>query len=100
MPNVRQAMFPYALNRNPDKTWTLVNRKYKPVGVITTDWAEYDDPRHKVTAKLTQAKLKKLDIDGIGEGDMIYLYNDATNLEQGGSNLKSYLDKLAILITL
>lgn len=100
MPNIRQAIFPYGLQKNDDGSWTFFNRKYKPVGVVTQDWAEYDDPRHKLPVQLTKAQLQKLDVEGKGDGDTIYLYDDATNPERGGSALRAYLDRLAILLTI
>lgn len=100
MVNARKGMFPYCLHKNEDGTWTFLNRKYKPLGVVSEEWAEYDDPRHKLSVRLTPAKLKKLDWKGTGEGNPIFLYDDASNPQRGGKALQDYLEKLAILITL
>ena len=100
MTTLRQTMFPYALERNSDGTWTLLNRKYKPLGVVSEEFAEYDDPRHKIAAKLTKAHLKKLDHKGLGEGNRIFLYDDGSSPYHGGKKLEDYLAKLAILIKL
>lgn len=101
MPNIRQAMFPSGMEKNPDGTWTLFNRKYKPVGVVTREWAEWDDPRHKIALKgLGPATLAKLDWRGEGSGDRIYFYNDASNPELSAANLTAYFDRLKVLIKL
>lgn len=101
MPNMRQAMFPYGMAKNPDGTWTLFNRKYKPVGVTSSEWAEWDDPRHKISVKgLGPSKLAKLDCHGVGSGDRIYFYNDGSNPELSAANMTAYLAKLKILIGL
>ena len=101
MPNVRQAMFPYGMAKNPDGTWTLFNRQYKPVGVTTPEWAEWDDPRHKITLKgLGPATLAKLDCRGNGVGDRIYFYNDGCNPGLSSDHLAAYFARLKILIGL
>jgi hypothetical protein len=98
-PNVRQALFPYGMQRNPDGSWTFFNRNYKPVGVISDDYLEWDDPRHKMKLKgLGPAKLAKLDVHGQGTGDRIHFYNDGTNPENSAADMRAYLDKLKILL--
>lgn len=99
--NVRQAFFPYGMARNQDGSWTLFNRMYKPVGVVSEDWADWDDPGHKLKIKgLSAAKLAKLDVHELGTGNQIYFYNDEFNPEASASNLNLYLKKLAVLIGL
>jgi hypothetical protein len=62
MEEVRRVMFPYGMAKNPDGTWTLFNRKYKPVGTISCEWEEWDTPRHKMKFKaLRQPTLAKLE---------------------------------------
>lgn len=51
MTEVRGLMFPYGMAKNKDGTWTLFNRKYKPTGVISQEWEEWDTPRHKMKLK-------------------------------------------------
>jgi hypothetical protein len=100
-PNVRQSMFPYGMAKNPDGSWTFFNRHYKTLGTITRDWSEWDDPKHKLQIKgLGPATLKKLDIDGKGEGDRIYFYDDGSNPENGKAQMDAYLQRLRILIGL
>lgn len=100
-PNVRQAMFPYGMAKNPDGSWTFFNRKYKTLGTITKDHSEWDDPKHKMfLTGLGPAKLKKLDIHGSGEGDRIYFYNDGSIPTSSEANMKAYMAKLKLLMNL
>jgi hypothetical protein len=101
MPELRKLMFPYGIEKNPDGSWTVFNRQYKPVGVVTRDHAEWDDPRHKVRLKgLGPAKLRKLDIRGEGASDRIYFYNDATVPTSSAEGMARYLEKLKLLMSL
>jgi hypothetical protein len=101
MPNPRQSIFPYGMSRNSDGTWTFFNRDYKPVGVVTNDWAEWDDPKHKLAIKgLGPATLRKLSYDGQDREGRIYFYDDGSNPELSPANLTAYLNKLKILLGL
>lgn len=105
-PNVRQAMFPYGMAKNPDGSWTFFNRHYKPLGTITGDWAEWDDPRHKMfLTGVGPTKLAKLSYTGKHDDDShnderVYFYNDMSNPELSKANMDAYLEKLRILIGL
>ncbi|AYD01749.1 hypothetical protein [Neorhizobium sp. NCHU2750] len=100
-PNVRQAMFPYGMAKNPDGSWTFFNRKYKTLGTVTKEHSEWNDAKHKMfLTGLGPAKRKKLDIHGVGDGDRIYFYNDATIPTSSDANMKAYLAKLRLLMSL
>ena len=101
MPSAGQILFPYGMAKNTDGSWTFFNRKYKPVGVMSADWVEWDDPRHKMRLKgLGPATLAKLDYRGEGTGDRIYFYNDGCIPDRSPENLKAYLAKLKIVLGL
>ncbi len=97
-------MFPYGMEKNDDDTWTLFNRNYKPVGVVSTEWREWrewNNPDHKINLKgLTERRLLSLDVNCIGEGSRIYFYNDATNPENSAKDMNAYFDKMKILMVL
>jgi hypothetical protein len=98
---MRRFMFPYGMSRNSDGSWTLFNRQYKPVGVVDSEWADWDDPRHKMKVKgLGPATLAKLDYKGEGAGDRIYFYNDGCIPTRSSKDMKSYLTRLEILMKL
>ena len=99
--NPRQALFPYGMQKNPDGSWTFFNRNYKPVGVLTGEWAEWDDPRHKMFLKgLGPATLARLSYSGKVEGDRIHFYNDGCNPELSDAYMDAYLKKLRIVLGL
>jgi len=101
MPSARQILFPYGMAKNTDGSWTFFNRKYKPVGVMSADWVEWDDPRHKMRLKgLGPATLAKLACKGDGVGDRIYFYDDGCIPGQSPEATAAYLDKLKIIIGL
>ena len=100
----REVMLPYAMLKHPDRTWTFLNRRYKPVGLATYQHCDYEDSKYRLRLKgLGAATLKKLDIRGTGIPDdegMIWLYKDRTNPSLSRENFKSYLDKFRLLMSL
>ncbi|MCA1748725.1 MAG: hypothetical protein LC634_04060 [Sphingomonadales bacterium] len=101
MAEVRRSMFPYGMAKNPDGSWTLFNRQYKPLGVISKEWEDWDDPKHKMLLKgLGPATLAKLDWRGDGADERIYFYNDGCIPTDSSKDMKSYLAKLEILMKL
>lgn len=98
---VRNLMFPYGMAKNPDGSWTLFNRRYKPVGVISNEWEEWDTPRHKMKLRgLGPATLARLDYSGQGTGDRIYFYDDGCVPTRSPEHMERYLGKLQILMPL
>ncbi|MBL0115814.1 MAG: hypothetical protein IPP45_10605 [Sphingomonadales bacterium] len=101
MSEIRRVVFPYGMEKNPDGTWTLFNRQYKPVGVISNEWEDWDNPRHKMRLKgLRRPTLAKLDWRGDGTKDRIYFYNDGCVPTHSAKHMASYLEKLRILMAL
>jgi hypothetical protein len=100
-PNVRQAMFPYGMARNSDGSWTFFNRNYKTLGTISEDWADWDDPRHKMLLRgLDPSTMAKLNHEGVGKGGRIYFYDDGCNPENSAVDMDDYLERMRILIGL
>lgn len=94
-------MFPYGMAKNADDTWTLFNRRYKPVGVISKQWEEWDAPKHKMKLKgLEPSTLAKLDHRGDGTGGRIYFYSDGSVPTDSAKDMSNYLAKLKILMGL
>jgi len=68
---------------------------------MSKEWVEWDDPQHKMKLKgLGPATLAKLDCRGEGVGDRIYFYNDGCVPDHSPANMKAYLTKLKILLSL
>ena len=102
MAELRKLLFPYGMAKNADGTWTFFNRRYKPVGIVGNDWAAWDVPEHKVRFKRQPrvSTLEKLDVHGKGDGERIYFYNDECVPTRSAPAMKSYLDKLQLLLAL
>lgn len=101
MPSVRQAIFPYGMARNADGSWTFFNRQYKPVGVVSDEWAEWDDSRHKVWLKgLTEAVKVSLNANTSGPDGHIYFYHDGSVPEASAANMRAYMERLGLLLRL
>lgn len=102
MIELRRMLFPYGMAKNPNGTWTFFNRQYKPVGVHTEDWAEWQVPEHSVKFKRQPsiATLRKLDVHGEGTGDRIYFYNDGSVPTRSAATMKAYLTKLETIMKL
>jgi hypothetical protein len=101
MPDFRQAMLPYGMEKNPDGSWTFFNRKYKPIGLISDEWEDWDVPQHRMKFKgLGSATRRKLDIHGDGSQDRIYFYNDGSVPTYSARDMERYLAKLKILMGL
>jgi hypothetical protein len=75
---------PYCLQQVSEDRWVILNRKYKPVGMTTSDWVDYE--AHAVPLKLTAARIARLSWEGSdryvpcrtsenGRTKAIYLYN-------------------------
>lgn len=95
---------PYALEPNPDGSWVVLNRRYKPCGVTASGWVEYDDPRHSVRLPgLTRKRAAALDIDGGRDGDWprrFWLFNDETAPWRSDAAMAAYLARLTALMRL
>ncbi|WP_298984033.1 hypothetical protein [uncultured Roseibium sp.] len=98
---IRKAMFPYGMSKNEDGSWTLFNRDYKPLGVVSKDWEDWDDERHKVRLNgLGPATLAKLGVPGNVIPNRVYFYEDASVPTRSKKNMDEYFEKLKILIRL
>jgi hypothetical protein len=97
----RAIFLPYCLQKQPDGTYAVLNREYKPVGFKTRDVIKYSDYPVCVKIKgLTPAKAVKLSNNGSKDLDTIFLYNDVTNPIGSKKNMDAYLAKIALLAKL
>ncbi len=98
---VRKHMFPYGMRKNPDGTWILINRQYKPVGLITKEHIDYEDIKYTFKIKNFSLKNKNaLSCTKDREENVIYFYNDGCIPESSAENMASYLNKIEILFKL
>lgn len=97
---MRQLIFPYALMRNNDGSFTAVNRLYKPLGFDASEHVNYSDyPINHKFKGVGEATLRKLAWNGNIEGN-IMLYSDACAPFANDKDTKAYLKRLEILAKL
>jgi len=97
----RAIYLPYCIQQNPDGSWVVLNRNYKPVGFNTEDYIKYEDfPVSTKFKGLGPATLKKLSWSGEVSDGCVYLYNDGTNPLNSPADMKAYLKKLELLAKL
>jgi hypothetical protein len=96
---VRQVFMPYCLQRLKDGGYLLLNRRYKPLGVLSGEWVDYDSHPSKFRLKraLSDAQIANLDCAGRNNADCIYFYDDASVPTASDANWKAYSDRLAKL---
>ncbi|QLH51320.1 MAG: hypothetical protein HWD57_17045 [Candidatus Accumulibacter cognatus] len=94
----RSIYLPYCIQQNPDGSWVVLNREYKPVGFNTNDYIKYEDYPVSVKLKgLGPSTLEKLSYSGQVSGNRIYLYNDGSNPVLGSAEMKAYLKRVELL---
>lgn len=97
----RWVFLPYCLLRQDDGSYVVTNRRYKPVGMVTT--AHVDYMAHPVRVKfkrLTAATARKLDYAGRDDLERIYLYNDGCLPTDSQAHWQAYSARLQILAKL
>lgn len=96
----RWAFLPYCLDRQEDGRWVVLNRDYKPLGMLTRDFLRYEE--HPVAAYLgglTAAARAHLDDRDNGPG-RIYLYDDGSVPTSSAEAWEKYSRKLEVLAKL
>lgn len=92
---------PYALLRQPDGSYVITNRRYKPVGITRVDWVDYEEYPVRVRFKrLTAATAKILDVQGRESLEQIFLYDDAHIPTTSDANWTAYSKRLRRLAEL
>lgn len=77
----------------------MLNRLYKPLGIRTTEWVEYE-PYAVKFQRMTSATAEKLSWEGSGDTDAIYLYNDACIPTDASGHWAAYQARLGHLAKL
>ncbi len=97
----RYVYLPYCLKKQPNGGYVVLNRDYKPLGFSTNKFISYDE--FPVTAKIegiTSKLAKRLSWNDSDDVDTVYLYNDETNPVNSADNMKTYIEKLTVLVSL
>ena len=92
--------FPYGMEKQPDGSWVLFNRHYKPVGFNTPDHIDYGAYPVSFDSRLVPSTKAKLSWTGEDTGDRVFFYNDGCYPTASGANMKAYLGKMRLLMKL
>ena len=90
----RKIYLPYCLERLSDGLWLPLNRNYKPLGVATDAWVDYETAPADARLKLTAADVRTLSIHAGEAPTRIYLYNDGCVPRPGTAHWAAYCAKL------
>jgi hypothetical protein len=93
--------FPYCIQRQMDGSYILLNREYKPIGFWTEDCLDYGEYPIGIRFKgLKEDTIRKISIDGEPRDDAIYLYDDGSVPIRNRKNMRDYLERLSVLMSL
>lgn len=96
--DIRCVHLPYCLQHQPNGTYVLLNREYKPLGFKTREHIDYGAYPIGVKIKGLTAKVAaKLSHKGSSDLSAIYLYDDGSVPTKSKANMSAYLERLAHL---
>ena len=95
----RRVFFPYCMFRLECGRYVVLNRNYKPLGLMTTEWVDYAGYSVKLRA-IGPARARRLSYRGSEDLDRIYLYNNGCPPTSSPEAMASYQEKLRLLAKL
>lgn len=96
----RAIFLPYCMQRLADGRYIVLNRRYKPLGIASEDWVEYESHPSAVGMKISTALAKKISWNASADTETIYLYDDGCNPRLGGEHSSAYFKRLVLLMPL
>ena len=93
--------FPYCIQKQEDGSYVVLNREYKPIGFLTQECLDYWRYPIGIRFKgLKEETIRKISIDGDPREGAIYLYDDGTVPIRNRKNMRDYLERLSVLMSL
>jgi hypothetical protein len=97
----RRAGLPYCLQRCDDGRWLVLNRNYKPIGVTSDEFVDYETCPG-IRLRLTKAQLKKVswkpEADLSSTVNKVWLYSDGCIPRHDARHQAAYAGRLMVLI--
>lgn len=92
----RQVFLIYCLDLQPDGSYVALNRRYKPVGLVSTEWVDYEafPVRFKFKRALSAGQIAALSYKGDTAPERIYLYNDGCVPTDSDAHWSAYSKRL------
>lgn len=92
----RQVFLIYCLDLMPDGSYVALNRRYKPVGMTSTEWVDYEalPVRFKFKRALSARQIATLSFKGDAAPERIYLYNDGCIPTDSAAHWSAYSERL------
>ena len=89
----------YCLDQQPDGSYVALNRRYKPVGMLSTEWVKYEEfaVRFKFKRALSAKQIAALSYKGDTAPERIYLYNDGCVPTDSARDWAAYSERLGRL---
>ena len=90
------AFLVYCLQRLEDGSYLALNRQYKPLGVFSTEWVEYEThpSRFKFKRALSASQIAFLSYKGDASPERIYLYAGTCNPTLSDADWRAYSARL------
>ena len=96
----RWIYLPYCLRRLADGRYIVLNRDYKPVGLHTTDWVDYENHPSAAKLKISAAAARKMSWKASEDLESIMFYNDGCVPTSSKEAMNAYLARLAVFAKL
>lgn len=95
----RQMFLIYCLQRQEDGSYIALNRRYKPVGMTSTEWVKYEDfpVSFKFKRALSAKQIAALSYKGDTTAECIYFYNDGCVPTDSAADWADYAERLGRL---
>ncbi len=95
--NFRKVFLPYCVQKQENGLYAVLNRSYKPVGMMVEGFVKYEDHPCLVSFKgLTEKKAQLISHNDDEDLDCIFLYDDAC-APSSKKDWDAYSERLEIL---
>lgn len=99
--NFRQICLPYCIRMNDDKTWSVLNREYQPLGFAErVDAPPANLPIRYDFKGLGPKKLREIAHNASEDGRTYWLYDDGCVPESSAESWDAYARRLKALTAL
>lgn len=93
---------PYCIQKTHDGKWLVLNRNYKPLGVVSKDWVDYDNHPdrvaldHRSVAALKRVAVYEIE-DQPDDPGILYFYKDGQGIADTNADWTTYAKVLQVL---